>query len=63
MTTTKTVINDLKDREALGLRKYGVTLNDANLTQQELVQHAYEEVLDLAVYLCELKKVLSNGKV
>lgn len=42
---------DLIEREQVGIRKYGVTLTDANLSRNELLQHAREEALDLANYL------------
>lgn len=42
---------DLVEREQVGIRKYGVTLTDANLSRGELLQHAREEALDLANYL------------
>lgn len=45
------VCEDLKMRSKLGIKKYGTTLKDANLSDKELLQHAYEEALDLANYL------------
>lgn len=42
---------DLIEREQVGIRKYGVTLTDAKLSRNELLQHAREEALDLANYL------------
>lgn len=44
------VYADLKKQEAKGLKKYGGTL-DANFTSIEMLQHAYEEALDLCMYL------------
>lgn len=44
------VCADLKKQEAKGLNKYGTTL-DANFTSIEMLQHAYEESLDLCMYL------------
>lgn len=46
----KQVCADLKKQEAKGLKKYGTTL-DANFTSIETLQHAYEEALDLCMYL------------
>ncbi len=43
------VIADIEDRKALGLRKYGTLLQPFN--GRSFLQDAYEEVLDLAVYL------------
>lgn len=42
---------DLIEREQVGIVKYGVTLTNAKLTRNELLQHAREEALDLANYL------------
>jgi hypothetical protein len=41
----------LIDREVVGLGKYGVTLGDAGLSHEALLQHGLEEALDLANYL------------
>lgn len=42
---------DLIEREQVGIMKYGVTLTDARLPRNVLLQHAREEALDLANYL------------
>jgi hypothetical protein len=47
-------IKDLYKREIRGLREYGTTMDRTDLTQQEWLQHAYEEALDLALYLKKL---------
>ena len=46
---TTSVMEDLKSRADRGLLKYGTTLGDNN--HQNMLQHAYEEALDLAQYL------------
>lgn len=46
----------LLQRSLFGLRKYGTTIQDNPLTQQEWLQHAQDEVLDLANYLEKLKQ-------
>jgi hypothetical protein len=51
----KKVITDLKTREAKGIDTYGTTLDRTDLTRSEWLQHAYEEALDLALYLKKLK--------
>jgi len=45
------VCEDIAKRQALGIKKYGCTVGDNNLTTKEWLQHAYEEALDMAVYL------------
>ena len=46
---TKAVILDLATRAKRGLKKYDTTLGENN--HQNMLQHAYEEALDLAQYL------------
>lgn len=48
---TTAVCHDLHARAALGLNKYGVTVADSPLSRRQWLQHAYEEALDMAVYL------------
>ena len=50
---------DLEQREERGLSKYGTTVDRTDLTQKEWLQHAYEEALDMAVYL---KKLISEER-
>ena len=47
-------IKDLYKREIRGLREYGTTMDRTDLSQQEWLQHAYEEALDLSLYLKKL---------
>ena len=51
------VIADMKVREERGITKYGTTVDRTDLTQAQWLQHAYEEALDLAIYL---KKVMTT---
>ena len=46
---TCAVMEDLKSRADRGLQKYNTTLGENN--HQNMLQHAYEEALDLAQYL------------
>jgi hypothetical protein len=46
---TKEVISDLVSRAERGYKKYNTTLGENN--HQNMLQHAYEEALDLAQYL------------
>lgn len=48
-TITKSVIEDLASRAKRGIEKYNTTLGENN--HQNMLQHAYEEALDLAQYL------------
>jgi len=42
---------DLDARSAKGVEKYGVHVGDNPLTHGQWLRHAYEEALDMAVYL------------
>lgn len=46
---TKAVIMDLASRAQRGLEKYNTTLGEND--HQNMLQHAYEEALDMAQYL------------
>ena len=46
---TKEVILDLAERSKRGVEKYNTTLGENN--HQNMLQHAYEEALDMAQYL------------
>ena len=48
-TITTSVMEDLKSRADRGLQKYNTTLGENN--HQNMLQHGYEEALDLAQYL------------
>jgi len=57
------VKEDLDRRAALGLKKYGVSLERTDLTEIDWIQHAYEEALDLSCYLrrlIELRKMVTR---
>ena len=50
-TSTERLCQELHERRAMGLKKYGTSLDGAGLSRAELLQHAKEEALDLAEYL------------
>jgi hypothetical protein len=52
--TLEKVIADLRQREEKGIQTYGGTVDEANLTKKQWLQHAYEEALDLCIYLKKL---------
>lgn len=45
------VCQDIAERQAKGIAKYGTTVEDNPLTLRQWLQHAYEETLDKAIYL------------
>lgn len=50
-TIVAAVQADLAARSARGVAKYGVTLDRTDLSRADWIRHAYEEALDLALYL------------
>lgn len=46
------VVKDLHKQEMKGISKYGGTL-DAEFSELQVLQHAYEEALDLCMYLAK----------
>ena len=54
------VCEDIAERQHMGLKKYGVSLQDNPLTQRERLQHAYEEALDLAIYLKNIMEKMNE---
>lgn len=49
--TEATVCRDIAERQRRGIAKYGTTVTENPLALRDWLQHAYEEALDLAVYL------------
>lgn len=49
--TEARVCDDIAERQALGIAKYGKTVEQNPIKFRAWLQHAYEEALDLAIYL------------
>jgi hypothetical protein len=49
--TEANVIKDIANRQQFGINKYGTTVADNPLELIKWFQHAYEEALDMAIYL------------
>jgi hypothetical protein len=49
--TEADVCADISRRQQLGIKKYGTTVRENNLSLEQWLQHAYEETLDQAIYL------------
>jgi len=58
----ESVINDMRQREERGLKKYGTDMDRTDLTLREWLQHAYEESLDKSLYLKAAIRELDNKK-
>jgi hypothetical protein len=52
--TESEVCKNILDRQQLGIKKYGRTVAGNPLTERQWIQHAYEEALDMAIYLKRL---------
>jgi hypothetical protein len=56
------IIDDLLFREEKGKAEYGTTMDRKDLSEEQWLQHAYEEALDLAIYLKKIIKTRSENK-
>jgi hypothetical protein len=54
------IIDDLISREDKGLKEYGTTMDRTDLSEEDWLQHAYEEALDLSIYLKKIIKTKQN---
>jgi hypothetical protein len=59
---TANLVTMLTDRDALGLAKYGKTLDRKDLTPQQWLQHLTEELLDGAGYAQAILRELNEGR-
>ncbi|WP_310637283.1 hypothetical protein [Delftia acidovorans] len=61
------VCDDIAQRQALGIAKYGTTVAENPLELRQWMQHAYEEALDQAIYLrraiAELDTILARDEL
>jgi len=55
------VIAKFAQRSALGIRKYGTTLDRTDLTTKDWIQHTQEELMDAILYLEKLKQSISSA--
>jgi hypothetical protein len=55
-----TIIDDLLAREDKGIKEYGQTMDRTDLTELDWLQNAYEEALDLSIYLKKLINIKNN---
>ena len=50
------VIEQIRNRAAVGKEKYGATIEEAELPFLQWLQHLQEELMDAAVYVEKLKE-------
>lgn len=55
-TIVKAVVEKFLQRSAVGIAKYGVTLDRTDLGVLDWIQHAQEELMDGILYLEKLKQ-------
>lgn len=55
------VCQDIAERQRSGVKKYGTTVSENPLELRQWVQHAYEESLDLAIYLRRIMEKLDES--
>lgn len=55
------VAEDIFKRQALGLKKYGVSVKDNPLPLRDWLQHQYEELLDAAIYCRRAIEEIDNA--
>ena len=58
----KQVTDKFLQRSEVGIKKYGTTLHENELTIPEWINHAIEEQMDNILYLTKLKNELSKKK-
>lgn len=61
--TEALVCEEIAKRQAHGLAKYGVTVEDNPLKLEDWVRHAFEEALDMAVYLRRILQKIESDKL
>lgn len=57
------VITDLTTREQVGFKKYQTTVDRTDLSDEEWLQHLYEELLDAVMYIKKYKQQTSNNNI
>ena len=58
--TTEAIVDMIRSRSEFGLNKYGVSMDRTDLTTEQWIQHAIEEMLDGAQYLYRIKQELAK---
>jgi len=58
-TIVKKVVDKYEERSAVGIKKYGTTLDRNDLELKEWIIHLQEELMDATLYL---EKILESNK-
>ena len=59
--TEAAVCRDITARQQLGVKKYGTTVAENPAPLRTWLQHAYEECLDMAIYLRRSMDEIDNN--
>jgi hypothetical protein len=59
-SVVRAVVLKFLQRSAVGVTKYGVTLDRTDLGAADWIQHAQEELMDGILYLEKLKQTLAS---
>ena len=51
------VINEFKSRSERGIKKYGTTLQENELSPLEWLKHLQEELMDAVLYIEKVKQI------
>ena len=62
-TVVASVVAKYQERSALGIRKYGTTLDRSDLTLEQWITHVQEELMDATLYLERLKREVESIKI
>lgn len=54
------VVSLFRKRSQRGIQKYGVTLDQNELTNTEWLQHLQEELMDAALYVEKIKSIIDE---
>jgi hypothetical protein len=57
------VISKFEQRSELGIKKYGTTLEENNLSIEEWINHSIEEQMDNILYLTKLREELIKKNI
>ena len=55
------VCRDITERQRLGIAKYGKTVGENPLNHHAWLEHAYQECLDMAIYLRRAMEVYNEN--
>ena len=53
----ESVINEFKSRSERGIKKYGTTLQENELSPLEWLKHLQEELMDAVLYIEKVKQI------